>query len=140
MRKLVEQKSENTRGVWLMKRIPARPGIYNGHQYQSQLEIKMARILDKNKIEFRPHIQFEVENGKIREVDVMLETLIKPIWSSEHILAIEVKGRLDKRDWTRLKELEKIGIPVFIATQPIIEYWERESFLEFRLYERKALF
>ena len=123
-----------------MKRIPAKPGNYRGHQYQSQLEIAMAKILDKNNVKFRPHITFETENGKTREVDFMLETLVKPIWSSDFIIAIEVKGRLDERDWIRLKELQAIGIPTFIATSCIIDFWTRQKFIEYHLYERKSLF
>ena len=123
-----------------MKRIPARPGMYRGEKYQSQLEIKMAKILDKNKVKFKPHIKFETENGKTREVDFMLETLVKPVWSSDFIICIETKGMLENRDWIRLKELQVIGIPTFIATSCIVDYWFREKFIEYELYERKALF
>ena len=123
-----------------MRRIQAKPGMYRGEQYQSQLEIRMAKILDANKVEFRPHIKFETENGKTREVDFMLKTLVKPVWSSDFIIAIETKGRLDNRDWIRLKELQAIGIPTFIATSCIVDFWQREKFIEYQLYERKSIF
>ena len=115
-----------------MKRIPAKPGIYRGHKYQSQLEIRMAEILDANNVKFRPHITFETQKGKTREVDFMLETLVKPVFSSSWIVAIEVKGFLERRDWVRRKELEAIGVPTFIATGCIIDFWRREQFLEYK--------
>lgn len=96
----------------------------------------MAKILDRNKIPFEPHVIFEVNrnngNGKIktREVDFVLLKEVEPYWSSGPIKAIEVKGRLTLGDWERKKELEDRGIFTFIATSAIIYCWDREGFIE----------
>ena len=100
----------------------------------------MAKILDRNGIEYIPHVIFEVNgnngNGrKTREVDFVLKEWIKPYWSSNPIRAIEVKGWLALSDWERRKELEAINISTFIATAPIIDFWDKEGFIEYKIDE-----
>ena len=100
----------------------------------------MAKILVRNKIGYAPHVVFEVNgnngNGrKTREVDFVLDRWVKLYWSSNPIWAIEVKGWLTFRDWERRKELEAINVPTFIATAPIIDFWDKEKFIEYSIDE-----
>lgn len=105
---------------------------YKGEIYDSYLEVRMAKVLHKNDVPYQLHKMFEVDgNGREREVDFYLETNIKPYWSTHWINAIEVKGWLEPRDRIRRKELQEIGVPTFIATEPVIRYWEKYGFLEF---------
>jgi hypothetical protein len=118
------------------KIIPAKDGYYKNHHYASQLEIRMAKVLDKENIGYIPHAKFVVDNnGKEREVDFMFYQLIKPYWSYQFIQGIEVKGWLSRRDWERRKELEDVGVYVFMGTPTMIDFWEQEGFTEHKIYK-----
>ena len=57
--------------------------FYKGVFYASNLEVRMAEILVRNKIGYTPHVVFEVNGnngngGKTREVDFVLDRWIKP--------------------------------------------------------------
>lgn len=120
-----------------MRHYPAKPTVVNGVTYDSRLEARMAEILIKANVPFVPHARFEVRGPEgiitVKEVDFLLKRLVQPIWSSHFIMGIECKGWLSPKDYQRLHELEAVGVPTYIATQPIIDFWYRYGFLQHTL-------
>ena len=107
--------------------IPAKKEIYNGVNYDSQLEAKMAKILTTNGIEFIPHVWIEVEidGAKVfRGADFFMPRAILPYFVNSFINVIEVKGCLTMEDYKRLHAMKQEGISCFIALPQLIEFWE----------------
>jgi hypothetical protein len=100
--------------------------------FASSYEVRMARILKKNKIGFIYGRSFIVErNGDVvrrREVDFILRNI--QIWSAElgrFVNCVEVKGaHIDKRARTQQKELKDRGIYTAIFDKKKIFRCERE--------------
>lgn len=102
------------------------------HEYASLLEARCAKLLIKHVIRFKPHVKFECvdRDGKpfIYEVDFLFEEPKKFLGVSDAIDAIEVKGVLSRHDLLRRTALKfRHNIEVYIALEPMIQFWEREG-------------
>lgn len=117
--------------------IPAKKTEYKGIMYDSQLEAKMAMILDQNKVEFVPHVWLQVQmDGAVvfRGADFFLPRQIQPYFVSSFINVIEVKGILTMDDYKRLNAMKKEGISCFIALPQLIDFWSQPGcFLKHRM-------
>ncbi len=107
---------------------------YNGQNYASMLEVRMARLLDSRGIPFEYGQKFATTNreGKpnTREVDfLILGEPIKVYFSSRPIQAIEVKGYFGPRAWFQRKELKGVGVNTLVVTEPLLAFWEKFAFL-----------
>jgi len=120
-------------------RYKAKPCIYRGVKYDSRLEMRMAKLLYENGVDFSHHVTFlGLEHQWIKKkfkynVDFIFGTLsnritvkLKGMGKPYH--CIEVKGALTDRDLWRAKALKnKHGLRTFIATPIMIDWWEREG-------------
>jgi len=116
--------------------IPARKTIHNGVEYASTMEVRFAKLLDKNKIEFiyGVWVEVEIDGAKVfREIDFFLNRPIKPYWCSSFTNCFEIKGVLQPSDYKRRKALQEQGLETFIVTESILRYWETYDFLQHRM-------
>lgn len=102
------------------------------HEYDSLLEARMARLLIQQKIPFTPHVKFQCFNreGKRFEytVDFLLRSPQKFVGISPIVTALEVKGRLRKKDILRNDALDYCHkVKCWIVLEPHIEMWETEG-------------
>lgn len=109
--------------------IQAKPGKYKGHKYASQLEIRVAKLLDEHKIMFKPHVKFDVVDRKGKpftyELDFLLQKPQKFIGISKPITMIEVKGVMCQHDIDRMEALKYTeDAEGFIVLPQLVQFWE----------------
>lgn len=117
--------------------IQAKKGEYNGIVYDSQLEIRFAKLLDKTGVKFIPHcwclVKIEGEERQ-RQIDFFCYPRpIKPHFCDQFYFGFELKGTIQYSDYTRRKALQEIGIPTFIVLPQMLEFWESGYFLKHEL-------
>lgn len=110
----------------------AKPGTYRGHYYQSQMEIRFAKLLDKYKIAFKPHQKYEViaRDGSTftYNVDFELKRPYKLVGISGAVTFIEIKGPANKHDIIRMEALMyTTGKNGFVVYNPLLKLWECEG-------------
>lgn len=101
-------------------------------QYDSILEARMARILDREGIKFEAHVLF---NGLYTPqlapfsytVDFIFDQPQKFVGIPDILNGVEVKGALCRHDIQRNESLEFFrGVKVWIVTIGLIDFWEAE--------------
>ena len=101
--------------------------IVGNHTYDSRLEGSVAALLTSYHIEFLPHQKYYLFDREGKNFSYELDFYFpKPqkFLGTGWIDGIEVKGILKKHDFLRRDALHyKMGIDVFIATEPIIKCW-----------------
>jgi hypothetical protein len=112
--------------------IQAKPGEYRGHQYDSKLEIRTAKLLDTSSVVYAPHQTFHIywRNGDSHEytVDFLFYTPQKLVGIHNPIHFLEVKGTVRKHDINRIDALEYCyDCNGYIAETQIIKMWERDG-------------
>lgn len=110
----------------------AKPGEYRGHEWDSQLEIKMARLLDKNGVVYAPHQTFNIywRNGDkfTYEVDFLFYRPEKFVGIPRRIHFLEVKGVVREHDINRKDALEYCyDCYGYIAEGQLIQMWQRDN-------------
>ena len=110
----------------------ARPGTYRGHRFASQMEIRMAKLLDKYKIVYRPHQKYEViarDGSKFcYTVDFELRRPYKLVGIRGAVSFIEIKGPANKHDIIRMEALMySSGKNGFVVYNPLLKLWECEG-------------
>jgi len=117
--------------------IPAKPTEYMGVRYDSQLEARFAKLLDKNNVKFIPHcwclVKIDGEERQ-RQIDFFCYPRpIKPYFCEQFYFGFEIKGQIQYSDYLRRKALQDIGIPTFIVLPQMLEFWESGYFLKHEL-------
>jgi len=101
--------------------------------YDSGMEARMARLLDKHGIEFDAHVKFEglmtpEHKPFTYTIDFVMKTAQKFIGIPDILNAIEVKGALSKHDMVRIEALGYFkGVKAWIITDTLISFWEAEG-------------
>ncbi|OGY64609.1 MAG: hypothetical protein A3I89_01650 [Candidatus Harrisonbacteria bacterium RIFCSPLOWO2_02_FULL_41_11] len=106
------------------------------YEYDSRLEARCAQIFIKHGIRFKPHVRFDCFDKNIEKgikkftytVDFLFELPQSLLGISPIVDAIEVKGRLKRRDLLRIEALEFFHEKrTYIATETLIDLWERDG-------------
>ena len=116
--------------------IQAKRTVFNGIEYASQMEARMAKVLTDNLVDFLYSVWVQVQmdgEQRFKEIDFFFQRPIKPIWCPQFINCLETKGVLQPSDYERMKALESEGLKTFIVTPSILDYWEQYKFLSHRL-------
>lgn len=101
--------------------------------YDSMLEARLARIFDREGIEFKPHVLFEdlrTPDNKVftYTLDFVFEQPQKFVGIRSVLNGIEVKGVLTRHDIIRIDSLDYFkGIKAWIVGDMMIDFWEREN-------------
>ncbi len=118
--------------------IPARKTRYRDQWdrsilYDSILEARMARILDRAAIEFEAHVLFEdlrTPEHKLFSytLDFVFKKPQKFVGIPDILNGIEIKGALTRHDMIRIDALEYFkGVKAWIVGDMMIDFWEREG-------------
>lgn len=104
----------------------------NGRKYASPLEERMAAVFEKEGIGYRYGVFFRVKNGdKQREVDFVLKTPVQPKrCDNEAVKYVEIKGRISHAAMKQHNELKDAGVETFIVTEELVDFYEKNGFLE----------
>ena len=117
---------------------PMKPRDYvpavaeNGRRYASPLEERMAAVFKKEGIRYEYGVFFRVNKGaKEREVDFVLKTPARPKrCDNGPVKYIEIKGRITSAARKQHDELKGAGVETFIVTAELVEFYEKNGFLE----------
>lgn len=115
--------------------IQAKPEEYRGEQYDSQLELKVAQLLDENGVVYAPHVNFKVidRTGEWHEyeIDFLFKHRQKFVGISVPIYFLEVKGVVRKHDINRMDALEyTYNAHGYVADEHIINLWQRDELIK----------
>lgn len=110
----------------------AKKVVYRGHEFQSKMEWRMAKLLDKYKISYKPHQKYEViaRDGSTFNytVDFELKRPYKLVGISGAVTFIEIKGPANKHDIIRMEALMyTTGKNGFVVYNPLLKLWECEG-------------
>jgi len=110
----------------------AKPGEYRGHEYDSQLEIEFAQLLDEYSVVYAPHQTFTIywRNGSEHQytVDFLFYAPQKFVGIPYRIHFLEVKGVVRKHDINRKDALEYCyDCSGYVAKKQLIEMWKRDG-------------
>lgn len=107
----------------------------DGFVYDSQLEAKMARVLLKHRVRFTPHVKFALVRPDGTSFDYTVDFLTcepLPLLTQDgdisYVRAIEIKGRLCKKDFLRMKALTySTQYKGIIAGDMLIDFWDKNG-------------
>jgi len=115
--------------------VQAQPEKYRGEQYHSQLELKVAQVLDEYSVVYAPHVKFKVidRTGEWHkyEVDFLFKHRQKFVGISKPIYFLEVKGVVRQHDLNRMDALEyTYNAHGFIADEHLVNLWTRDELIK----------
>jgi len=92
----------------------------------------MAAVFKKEGIRYEYGVFFRVGNGgRQREVDFVLKTPMRPKrCNNGPVKYIEIKGRITPAARKQHNELKEVGVETFIVTENLIDFYEKNGFLE----------
>lgn len=109
----------------------------NAHIYDSKLEAKMATILLRNRIVFKPHVKFELFNREGDSFTYTLDFLFKYYHKLSKVpvavRGVEVKGKLSNNSRVAAFKF-KTNDQIWEADSDLVEYWDQNG-LKSHLYD-----